>query len=271
MLRIIIFVTTILIAPFTQAANFSHDAWNQLLGEYVTPIREGQASVVDYAGMQESRLRLQSYTESLSAVSQSQFDQWPAQEQLAFLINAYNAWTVELVLSGYPDIESIKDLGGILRSPWSKSFIPLLGSSRSLDDIEHRMIRGSDRYNDPRIHFAVNCASIGCPSLRPEAYAGDRLDSQLQDQLQLFLSDRTRNRLEQGTLMVSAIFKWYGEDFEKAGSGVESLQHFFAGQGAALGLSNEEIAQLEAGKIAIDYLDYDWRLNDLRSANDTNN
>lgn len=268
MLRVIIFVTTILIAPLTQAGSFDHHEWNQLLGEYVTPIRQGQASVVDYAGIQRNQRRLTSYTENLSAVSQSEFDQWPPKDQLAFLINAYNAWTVELVLEGYPDIDSIKDLGGFLRSPWSKSFIPLLGSLRSLDDIEHNMIRGSDRYNDPRIHFAVNCASIGCPALRPEAYSGDRLDSQLQDQLELFLSDRTRNRLEQGTLLVSSIFKWYGKDFENAGSGMESLRHFLAGHGTALGLSGEDIAQLEAGKIAIDYLEYDWRLNDQRSVNE---
>lgn len=220
-------MTTTLLAPLIQAGNFNHHEWNQLLGQYVTPIRQGQASVVDYAGIQKSQLRLMTYTESLSAVSQSQFDSWPTQEQLAFLINAYNAWTVQLVLEGYPDIESIKDLGGFLRSPWSKSFIPLLGSVRSLDDIEHKLIRGSDRYNDPRMHFAVNCASIGCPALRSEAYAGDRLDHQLQDQLELFLSDLTRNRLEQGTLRVSSIFKWYGEDFESAGSGAESLRHFF--------------------------------------------
>jgi hypothetical protein len=268
MLRFIIFVTTILIAPGSEAGNFDHSEWNQLLQEFVTSIRQGQASVVDYSGMQANRLRLTSYTESLSAVSQSQFDQWPQVEQLAFLINAYNAWTVELVLEGYPDIDSIKDLGGFLRSPWSKSFIPLLGSLRSLDDIEHKMIRGSDR-NDPRIHFAVNCASIGCPALRPEAYAGDRLESQLQDQQELFLSDRTRNRLEQGTLLVSSIFKWYGKDFENAGSGIESLRHFLARHGAALGLSGEDISQLEAGKIAIDYLEYDWRLNDQRSVNES--
>ena len=93
------------------------------------------------------------------------------------MINAYNAWTVEFILTKYPDLDSIKDLGSFFNSPWDKEFIPLLGKTVSLNDIEHGLIRGSDRYNDPRIHFAVNCASIGCPALREEAYTGDKLNN----------------------------------------------------------------------------------------------
>lgn len=124
----------------------------------------------------------------MSRVDQLEFDQWSTRQQLAFLINAYNAWTVELILEKWPDIDSIKDLGGIFSSPWRKEFISLLGEKRSLDNIEHDLIRGSGRYQDPRIHFAVNCASIGCPALRAEAYTGAKINQQL-DQQNFYLTE----------------------------------------------------------------------------------
>ena len=93
-------------------------------------------------------------------------------DRLAFLVNAYNAHTIALVLTRYPDLASIKDLGGWITSPWKQKFFELLGESRSLDDVEHRMIRGGVGAREPRVHFALNCASIGCPALRPEAYRG---------------------------------------------------------------------------------------------------
>ncbi|MBV1959344.1 MAG: DUF547 domain-containing protein, partial [Pseudomonadales bacterium] len=141
-------------------------------------------------------------------------------------------------------------------------FIKLLGKTRSLDEIEHQLIRGSGRYNDPRIHFAVNCASIGCPALRAEAYVGDRIDQQLQDQTKQFLSDPSRNRFKNERLEVSAIFKWYREDFEKGWLGFHSLEGFFAAYDVDLGLTEQHTAVLKAGNIDIEFLDYDWRLND---------
>ena len=139
-----------------------------------------------------------------------------------------------MILTKCPDLESIKDLGSFFQSPWGKSFIPLLGGTRSLDDIEHGLIRGSGRYKDPRVHFAANCASIGCPSLRAEAYVGDRLDEQLEDAARSFLRDRSRNRLDEGELKVSSIFKWYRNDFEKGWRGKHSLAQFLAGYADSL-------------------------------------
>ena len=136
-------------------------------------IQDGQASRVDYSAFQKNQKVLQAYLASMSAVSRSEFDSWTKDQQLAFLINAYNAWTIEFVLSAYPDIKSIKDLGSFFSSPWKKEFINLLGETRSLDNIEHTLIRGSGRYNEPRIHFAVNCASIGCPALLNRAYTAE--------------------------------------------------------------------------------------------------
>lgn len=240
---------------------FSHQAWQALLQSHVREVRGGQATEVDYAGFSQQRPALKHYLEQLSAVSRSQFDQWPDRDQLAFLINAYNAWTVELILTRYPDLDSIKDLGSLFRSPWKKAFIPLLEDTRSLDDIEHGLIRGSDRYNEPRIHFAVNCASIGCPALGKNAYTGSMLDQQLEMATRLFLMDRTRNRLNGDTLEISSIFKWYRGDFEQGWRNAHSLEAFLAGYGEALELSPVQQQALQQGGIEIDFLRYDWQLN----------
>lgn len=244
-----------------QAAGFDHSDWDALLKTHVVTIRGGQATQVDYAGMASDSAQLKRYLDATTAVSRATFDSWPKGEQLSFLINVYNARTVELVLSRYPAIESIKDLGSLFQSPWKKRFIPLLGETLTLDDIEQGLIRGSGRYNDLRVHFAVNCASIGCPELRPEAYVATRLDAQLEDAARRFLSDRTRNHLEGDTLMVSSIFKWYREDFEQGWHGATSLGGFLALYHQPLGLDERTAILLASGKIDIEFLDYDWRLN----------
>ncbi|HOE43473.1 MAG TPA: DUF547 domain-containing protein [Rhodoferax sp.] len=239
--------------------------WDALLKKHVRSLRGSQATEVDYAGFAADRTRLQSWLAGNGKVTRAEFDRWGKPEQLAFLINAYNAWTVELVLTGYPGVQSIKDLGSFVQSPWKKSFVPLLGETRSLDDIEHGLIRGSARYNEPRIHFAVNCASIGCPALRAQAYNAAQLEAQLEDATRQFLSDRTRNRFESGALKVSSIFKWYRKDFEQGWRNARSLGQFLALYSSALGLSAEVASQVASGQVNIEFLDYDWRLNGLRS------
>lgn len=117
---------------------------------------------------------------------------------MAFLINAYNAYTVEWILTRYPNLKSIKDLGSFLQSPWQKKFFSLLGEERHLDWIEHEQL--PPLYSDPRVHAAVNCASIGRPALRNEAFTATRLEAQLEDGMQRFLADRTRNRVKGGQL-----------------------------------------------------------------------
>lgn len=267
MYRIILLFCTLLFvqpAPLVQAAGFDHSVWGVLLKEHVRIIEDGKATQVDYAGLAGKRAVLSGYLKKLSAVSRDEFDSWAKDEQLAFLLNAYNSWTVELILTKYPDLDSIKDLGSLFQSPWKKSFIPLLGEKRSLDDIEHGLIRGSEKYNDPRIHFAVNCASIGCPALRAEPYLGNELQRQLEDATSLFLKDRSRNRLDGRVLKVSSIFKWYREDFKKGWKAIESLEQFFAYYAEDLELTEEQMKQLAKGKIKIDFLDYDWKLNSIQ-------
>nr|MCU0919333.1 DUF547 domain-containing protein [Burkholderiaceae bacterium] len=154
-------------AVHAQGAGFdhSHAAWTALLRKHVRLVRGGQATQVAYAGFAADRAVLKTYLDSLSAVAPAAFSDWSKPERQAFLINAYNAFTVELILTKYPDLKSIKDLGSLLSSPWKPKWIPLLGGKVSLDDIEHAMLRKRGDYDDPRVHFAVNCASIGCPAL----------------------------------------------------------------------------------------------------------
>jgi len=248
-------------APATLAKVFNHGLWDQLLRQHVVSLHDGQATQVDYQGMNNDRAQLKAYLNQLTSISRQEFSQWSQQEQLAYLINLYNAWTIEFVLTSYPDIESIRELGGLFQSAWEIEIISLFGEPHSLNDIEHGLIRASGRFNDPRIHFAVNCASIGCPALRSEAYTGIQLEKQLEEQTEKFLSDRSRNRLKENTLEVSSIFKWYREDFEKGWHGVNSLTDFFAVYQNALGLTVSDVQRLHAGVINIEFLDYDWRLN----------
>lgn len=238
---------------------FDHAVWDGLLRTHVQARDGGRATVVDYAGMAADRDRLRQYLASLSSISAQEFAAWPDPDRLAWLINAYNAWTVELILERWPDLDSIRDLGSLLRSPWRRSFIPLLGETVSLDDIEHAWIRG--QFVEPRIHFAVNCASIGCPALRPEAYVAERLESQLEDATRKFLADRTRNRVEDGRVWVSEIFKWYRQDFEAGWQGATSMGQFLARYGDAIGLAPADRQRLADGDMPIRHLDYDWRLN----------
>ncbi|QDE30385.1 DUF547 domain-containing protein [Shewanella polaris] len=242
-----------------------HDEWNTLLSRHVKPIHSGHSSAIDYAAIQQDRTILTSYLNQLSQITQAEFDAWDKPSQLAFLINAYNAWTVEFILTKYPDIDSIKDLGSFFSSPWDKSFIPLLGKTRSLNDIEHKLIRGSDRYNDPRIHFAVNCASIGCPALREEAYTGAKLELQLTQQTERFLADSSRNYAKGDSLYLSSIFKWYGDDFTKGFRNTHSIEAFLLlysnSDKGVLTLTPAQRQAAEKQQLDIKFLDYDWSLN----------
>jgi hypothetical protein len=234
-----------------------------LLATHVTPVNNGHNTAVDYAGFLKQRSELKVYLQALEDVSQAEFKAFSEAEQLAFLLNAYNAWTIELILTQYPDLKSIRDLGNIFRSPWKKSFIPLLGKTVSLDDIEHDFIRGENKYNEPRIHFAVNCASIGCPSLREEAYVAATLDAQLEAQTLRFMSDKSRNRIEDDTLYLSSIFKWYKGDFEFGFRGADSLESFVLLYKDSVSISPAQQTKLENEQMKIRYLDYDWLLNDV--------
>lgn len=250
-------LAVLLFSPIALAQRFdhSHEMWNDLLEKHVRWV-DGVASQVDYAGMAADKEMLETYLTSLAAVTPRSYRKWSKEEQLAFLINAYNAYTIDLVLTEYPGLESIKQIGGFFKSPWKLEVGKLLGQPRTLDEIEHEMIREEGVFDEPRIHAAVVCASIGCPALRSDAFVPDRLDIQLDDSIVRFLSDRSRNRLDGNTLKVSKIFDWYGDDWE-------DLNAFFSRHAVILADSTAGQRLIRSGEFDLDFLSYDWSLNDI--------
>ena len=253
-------------SAWAQTVDHTHAAWTALLRKHVRLLRGGQATQVDYAGFASDRPALKAYLDGLSAVPPATFSRGSRAERQAFLTNAYNAFTVELILTRYPDLKSIKDLGSLLSSPWKPKWIPLLGTKVSLDEIEHGMLRKRGDYDDPRVHFAVNCASVGCPALREEAFVASRLDAQMDEQTLRFLSDRSRNRYntQRGRLELSKIFDWYGEDFRVGHRGIASLPAFVARYADQLADAPADRERIRSGTVDIVYADYDWALNDAR-------
>ncbi|AUC90275.1 DUF547 domain-containing protein [Alteromonas sp. MB-3u-76] len=241
-----------------------HDKYNSLLNTHVVTINDGASTQVNYEGFKRDQKALSDYLNQLAAVPPKTFGSWDENTQLAFLINAYNAYTINLILTEYPSLDSIRDLGGFFSSPWKKDIAPLLGKSRSLDDIEHNLIRGDNKYSEPRIHFAVNCASVGCPALREEAYIGEQLDKQLEDQTKRFLGDSTRNTMKDKTLYLSKIFTWYEGDFEKNWKGTSTVKEFIVLYREAMSLNQSQVDAITSGEVEVDYLDYDWSLNDVK-------
>lgn len=251
----------VLLAQNSGPFDHSYAGFDALLKRHVRWLPDGKQSRVDYAGLAAQRSSLQKLLAEWSAVSPAQFGAFGREQRMAFLINAYNGFTLELILTRYPDVKSIKDIGSFLQSPWKNRFFNLLGEPRHLDWIEHEQLR--PLYNEPRVHAAVNCASIGCPALRPEAFTAALLEAQLADGMQRFMADRTRNRFNavSGKAEVNAIFKWFREDFEKGHQGfskLEDLLAFYANQLADDAPSRD---RLRAKSVGIVFLDYDWSLN----------
>ena len=253
----------------TSALAFDHGQWDSLLKKNVVVLEGGKASQFRYAEV--DRNALQAYLKTLSGVRETEFKGWPRDEQIAFLINAYNAFAVEKVLSRYPDLRSIRDFGRIFGNPFKDEFFTLLGRGMSLDGVEHGLLRKD--YREPRVHYAVNCASVGCPMLREEAYVADRLDAQLEEQARRFLSDRSRNRFDarNGTLEVSKIFDWYKEDWRSGYRGLNgrtpaigSREQYFARYAKLLADDPAQQKLIEDEKASLAFLDYDWTLNDAK-------
>jgi len=229
------------ILPGAAGSMVDHGIYAELLSKHV------KNGVVNYAGFKADEARLEQYLKVLEQVDPESL---PRGEQFAFYINAYNAWTIKLILTSYPGVKSIKDLGSLLQSPWKKEFVRIHGKTLSLDDIEHSILR--PRFKDPRVHFAIVCASKSCPPLISEPYRGATLDAQLTRATSDFLNGPSNSRLEGNTLWVSSIFKWFAEDFNK------DVVGFY------LKYAQGDLKQkLEAGRdrIEVKYMDYDWSLN----------
>ena len=258
-----------LFTSLTSAQSFDHThaVFTTLLKKHVVVVDGGKVSQVKYAELKKDQPQLKTYLETLSKVSGSEFDGWSKPQRMAFLINAYNGYTLELILQNYP-VKSIKDIGGVFDNRWKRKFFKLLGQDSFLDKIEHDTLRKPGAYNEPRVHFAVNCASIGCPPLREEAFTADKLNTQLEEQAVRFLSDRSRNRYANGKLEVSMIFNWFKEDWASGYTGfdgktpsIKSREDYFARYAKQLADSPADQKIIAEGKASISHLDYDWNLN----------
>jgi len=239
------FQTTAVAAVACGPVDHTHAAWSAILGRRVADGR------VDYAGLaRDGQRELDAYLTMLSGACAADYERWTKDERLAFWINVYNAFTVRLILDHYP-IASIRKIGWLPGAAFRTRFIPMPGLKNdaiSLDDVEHGTLRRA--FREPRIHFALVCAAKSCPPLRGEAYRGADLDRQLNDQARQFLGDPAKNRLDvQGRVAhLSAIFEWFREDFESAGSTLTS----YVGRYSGRNLDGYEVR----------FLDYDWRLNE---------
>jgi hypothetical protein len=254
---VIVFALVAPVAGFAQGFDHSHKAWDALLKKHVVVLQAGKASQIRYAEFARDRAALKAYLDTLSRVPEAEFNGWSKPERMAFLINAYNGFTVEKILTRYPNLKSIRDFGTVFGNPWKDKFFSLFGRESYLDQIEHETLRKPGAYNEPRVHYAVNCASIGCPMLREEAYTAERLERQLDEQAVRFLSDRSRNRYESGRLEVSKIFDWFKEDF-----GVR--EQYFAKYAKLLADTPEAQKAVAEGKVPLAFLEYDWSLNDAK-------
>ena len=221
----------------------SHQAWTVLLQKYVD-----EKGMVDYKAFLKDREQLKNYLQLLEENPPS--EQWSEAEKLAYWINAYNAYTIDLVLEHYP-LKSIKDIGSIIQipfvnSPWDIKFIEIGGKQYDLNNIEHNIIR--EEFEEPRIHFALVCAAVSCPKLRREAYTAKELEAQLEEQTKAFLAKPERNKIGSKGVKISKLFDWYQGDFTKEGSLIDFLNQYAP-------------VQIKEGA-EIDYMEYDWRLNE---------
>lgn len=254
-MAVAVFVLAILDARIVDADTFdhSHEQFTRVLKQHV------EDGLVDYSGLHANRGELDEYLKSLASVPLKRFQSWTMDQQLAFLINLYNAQTLKLILEHFP-VKSIKDIGSFLRKPWDLEVVDLFGNIISLNTVEHGMIR--KHYSESRIHFALVCAARGCPELRTEAYQADKLNEQLAEQAQTFFGDHEKNRidLENKILYLSPIFKWYAEDFAKNSQSIASyVSHYFHGDIAR---------RLQTEKFKIRYTEYDWSLNSQRQGSE---
>lgn len=230
-------------APTSEAIPVSHEIWDGLLKKYVSP-----RGLVDYKKLQKDSVNLNRYLDVLSKNAPNE-KTWTKDEQLAYWINAYNAYTIQLILRHYP-LKSIKDIVKInityINSPWDIKFIVIGGKRLDLNDIENGIIR--KKFDEPRIHFALVCAAISCPTLRNEAFTGERLNEQLTAQAKDFINDKSKNQLTTTKASVSSIFSWYSGDFTKK----MTIQAFL----------NQYATSKISKDTPLNYLDYSWKLNE---------
>lgn len=217
----------------TGGKTIDHKQWNALVQKHVS----GKGNV-DYKGFKKDAVALQSYLNVLAKNLPEK--SWSKNAVLAYWINAYNAYTVKLILDNYP-VKSIKKID----SPWDMEFFTLGSKKYSLGEIEHKILR---KMNEPRIHFAINCASFSCPNLANEAYTETELEKQLETVARSFVNDKTKNTITPDKIEISSIFDWFSGDFKTKGTLIDFLNKY---------------SSVKINKSAkVKYKEYNWNLNE---------
>lgn len=230
------------------AEPIDHRVWDGLLQRYVKPSADG-VNRVDYAALrQNDRETLKEYLETMQAIN---ITQYPRDEQFAYWVNLYNAATVDVIIENYP-LGSIRDIGLIGQGPWKDKVLTVVGKRLSLDDIEHGILRPI--WKDVRIHYAVNCASIGCPNLATRAFTGEALEDMLDEAAAGYVNHPRGFARVDGKLVASNIYDWYGSDW---GAQSDVLQH-------ARQYATPETLKVLGKATGIDSFDYDWSLNEQK-------
>lgn len=243
-----LFFLTVPLQSIGQSKVPTHQQYDNLLRKNVS--NDGK---VNYPGFIRDSLQLNQYLKTLGSNPPDE-KSWTKNEQMAYWINAYNAFTIQLIIKYYP-LKSIQDIGSSIKvpfvnTPWDIKFIKIGKDRLDLNNIEHGILR--QKFSDPRIHMALVCASKSCPRLLNEAYAPERLDKQLNAQCVTFINDNSRNRLAVQNAALSMIFKWYAADFNKNGPDMSGLVSF---------LNKYSRVKLKPDT-RITYLQYDWTLNE---------
>ena len=224
----------------------SHAIYDSLLRNHVNT--EGY---VNYKGFIKDSVKFKSYLDLLSK-NHPNDKNWSRDERLAYWLNAYNAFTIKLICDHYP-LKSIKDVKKgipLVSDTWTIDFIKIEGKTYNLNNIEHGIVR--PKFEDPRVHFALNCASRGCPPLLNEAFVADKLNAQLDARAKTFINDGTHNKITSSNKAeVSKLFTWFSGDFKKASSSVIGFLNRF---------SNVKLKE----NADLSYSDYDWNLNEQR-------
>lgn len=268
-LMLVVALITLLVAGIGQAqSDFHYEDYALALDSYV----DGQG-MVNYQALKVGRESLDAFTRRLAALDEKTYNGWSSDAKVAFWINTYNGLTLKAIIDNYPikasrlrslrfPKNSIRQISGV----WTKLKHPVMGQERTLDDIEHKILRA--QFNEPRIHMALVCAAMGCPALRNEPYTAEAFDEQLDDQTRRFVAHTEKFRIDRkdSRVYLSSIFKWFGEDFIPT-YGTKKFSGHSRDKNAVLNfvsqfLSEEDQTYLHRGDYSIKYLDYDWSLNE---------
>jgi hypothetical protein len=244
----VFFVLPAMFAILAQQAGAAPMVDNRLYAELLS--KHTRDGLVDYASFKTEHSNLKAYLSYLAGINP---DELSRDDAFAYYINLYNAATIDLILENYPGIDSIKDIGGFFGKPWKIEFIALKGKKVHLDHVEHEILRPT--YKDPRLHFAVNCASLGCPPLHAKPFEGEIIDATLDALTRQNMADSAHTRLEGDDLYVSKVFDWFGEDWGGKEDKVAFVRKYSPAEQAAA------IDRL-GGSLELKYSDWDWTLND---------